>query len=56
MRRFSGQGAPSMDILGNESLWREDSMIVEAAAGTGTARAEDSETVGGCLGVRYLDI
>ena len=63
MRRFSGQGAPSMDILGNESVWRDDSMIVEAsaaaaaataaaaaAAGTGTARAEDSETVGDCLG------
>ena len=53
-----------MDILGNESVWRDDSMIVEAsaaaaaataaaaaaAAGTGTARAEDSETVGDCLG------
>ena len=39
MRRFSGQGAPSMDILGNESVWRDDSMIVEASAAAAAATA-----------------
>lgn len=51
MRRFSAQGAPSMDILGNESLWQNDSMMVEAAAAAGTEttqQAEDSDTVSGC--------